>query len=166
MKSFIKNNLKVFVTMIITTIIVGSVSVYAASQYFAKDITFTPTNENFKKENGEAITNVEDALNELYNQKNNGNLQYSFCTHTWNSNQKGGANIQFSDFNYKKFKIISFNSLAGSTATYYLADKDYSPLATSLNEEYLLDSDIRYLYITEQTSQSYGYACATVEFYN
>ena len=66
MKNFIKNNLKVFVSIFVTTIIVGSVSVYAASQYFAKDINFTPTNENFKKENGEAITNVEDALNELY----------------------------------------------------------------------------------------------------
>lgn len=72
MKRFIKNNLKVFVTIIITTIIVGSVSVYAASQYFAKDISFTPTNENFKKENGEPIDNVEDALNELYN------MNYSF----------------------------------------------------------------------------------------
>ena len=71
MKKFIKNNLKVFVTMVITTIIVGSVSVYAASQYFAKDITFTPTNDNFKKENGEPIDNVEDALNELYDQIGN-----------------------------------------------------------------------------------------------
>lgn len=71
MKNFIKNNLKVFVSIIVTTIIVGSVSVYAAGQYFAKDISFTPKNENFKKENGEPIDNVEDALNELYNKNNN-----------------------------------------------------------------------------------------------
>lgn len=67
MKKFIKNNIKVFVAIIITTILVGSVSVYAASQIFAKNITFAPTNENFKKENGEPIDNVEDALNVLYN---------------------------------------------------------------------------------------------------
>lgn len=66
MKKFIKNNIKIFLIVLITTIIVGNISVYAASQYFAKDITFTPTNENFKKENGEPIDNVEDALNELY----------------------------------------------------------------------------------------------------
>lgn len=69
MKKFIKNNLKIFLTIIITAIIIGSVSVYAASQYFARDISFTPTNENFKKENGETINNVEDALNTLYNNK-------------------------------------------------------------------------------------------------
>lgn len=70
MKKFIKNNIKTFMTILITTIIVGSVSVYAASQYFAKDISFTPTNENFKKENGEPIDNVEDAINELYEREN------------------------------------------------------------------------------------------------
>lgn len=64
MERFIKNNLKVFITMIITTIIVGSVSVYAASQYFAKDISFTPSDTN--KENGFTATNVENALNQLY----------------------------------------------------------------------------------------------------
>lgn len=80
MKNFIKNNLKVFVSIFVTTIIVGSVSVYAASQYFAKDITFTPTNENFKKENGESIDNVEDALNELYKKNINKNSDVTFIS--------------------------------------------------------------------------------------
>ena len=66
MKRFIKNNIKVFVAVIISGIVFTGVGVYAASQYFAKDISFTPTNENFKKENGEVITNAEDALNTLY----------------------------------------------------------------------------------------------------
>ena len=66
MKRFIKNNLKVFVAIVISGIVFTGIGVYAASQYFAKDITFIPTNENFKKENGEPIENVEDALNELY----------------------------------------------------------------------------------------------------
>ena len=70
MKKFIKNNIKVFIATIISGIIFGGVGVYATSQHFAKDISFTPTNENFKKENGESITNVEDALNELYDRKN------------------------------------------------------------------------------------------------
>ena len=67
MKKFIKNNIKVFIATIISGIIFGGVGVYATSQYFAKDISFTPTNENFKKENGELVDNVEDAINSLYN---------------------------------------------------------------------------------------------------
>ena len=66
MKRFIKNNIKVFAAVIISGIVFTGIGVYAASVYLAKDINFTPTNENFKKENGEVITNVEDALNELY----------------------------------------------------------------------------------------------------
>lgn len=66
MKNFIKSNLKVLITIIITTIIVGSVTVYAANQYLARDISFTPINENFKKNNGDPIENVEDAINALY----------------------------------------------------------------------------------------------------
>lgn len=70
MKGFIKNNIKVFVAVIISGIIFGGIGVYAASQYLAREIHFTPLNENFTKENGEAIDNVEDALNELYNISN------------------------------------------------------------------------------------------------
>lgn len=80
MREFIKNNLKVFVAVIITTIIVGSISVYADSQYLSKDIIFTPNNENFKKENGESIENVDDALDELY-KKTEKNLILTFMSH-------------------------------------------------------------------------------------
>lgn len=47
MKKFIKNNLKVCVTVIISGIVFTGIGVYAASKYFAKDINFTPSNENF-----------------------------------------------------------------------------------------------------------------------
>ena len=60
MKRFIKNNLKVFVSIIISGIIFGGIGVYAANTYLAHDISYTPSNENFE------VSNVEDALNELY----------------------------------------------------------------------------------------------------
>ena len=70
MKRFIKNNLKVFVSIIISGIIFGGIGVYAANTYLAHDISYTPSNENFE------VTNVEDALNELYKEKSFG-LNYS-----------------------------------------------------------------------------------------
>ena len=116
MKRFIKNNLKVFVTMIITTIIVGSVSVYAASQYFAKDISFKPTNENFKKENGESIDNVEDALNELY-KKTSSNKEDSCNTNliglVWNYNYYGSEDI-FVPPCSGKYKVETWGAQGGN----------------------------------------------------
>lgn len=60
MKIFIKKNLKVFVAVAITAILFTSIGVCAAKGFFAKDISFTSSNTNFK------ATNVEEALNELY----------------------------------------------------------------------------------------------------
>ena len=77
MKKFIKNNIKVFVTIVISGIVFSGISVYAAGQYFARDISFTPINENFKKENGEPIDNVEDAINYLYEMKENFEIIYT-----------------------------------------------------------------------------------------
>ena len=126
MKNFIKNNLKVFVTLVISGIVFTGIGVYAASQYFARDISFTPTNENFKKENGEAITNVEDALNELYNNIDS-NIQIIY--------QKSylGDGITFSyklDKNYKKI-IVQGDCRAADKDIYF---NIISP--TSFTKEY------------------------------
>lgn len=60
MKQFLKNNLKVFVAVVLSGVLFTGIGVYATTQYLAKDITFTPNNEKFE------VTNVEDALNYLY----------------------------------------------------------------------------------------------------
>ena len=64
MKRFIKNNLKVFVAVVISGIVFTGIGVYAANTYLAHDISYTPSNENFE------VSNVEDALNELYEASN------------------------------------------------------------------------------------------------
>lgn len=59
-----KNNLKIFVAIVITFILTLSGTVYAISAYRASDIAFTPNEEN--KNNGFNASNVEEALNSLY----------------------------------------------------------------------------------------------------
>ena len=66
MKKVIKNPIFTF----ILGILISGATVYAAS-YAAKDISFTPKDSAWKKSNGEDITNVKDAIDELYS-KNNG----------------------------------------------------------------------------------------------
>ena len=66
MKKIIKNNLFGF---ILGVIIFGSIGV-AASQLFANDIGYTPKDSTWKKSNGEDITNVKDAIDELYTKAN------------------------------------------------------------------------------------------------
>lgn len=79
MKKIIKNNLKVVLAIIITAIICISTTAYAITKIYARDITFTATNENF------TATNVEDAINELYENASNidlGNLYFRHDTDT------------------------------------------------------------------------------------
>ena len=57
-----KNNIKLIIGIVIGILLSG-ITVYAAT-YISKDITFSPSDENWN------VNNVEDALNELY--QNNG----------------------------------------------------------------------------------------------
>ena len=103
MKGFIKNNLKILVTLIILAILFTGIGVYAASQYYARDITFTPTNENFKKENGEPITNVEDALNELYSKQS---YNIEMITNYNNSNVTEYNNIVLNNLDKYNYILV------------------------------------------------------------
>jgi len=58
-----KNNFKLFIGIIIGALLSG-VTVYAASTYLSKDVTFTPTNSEWN------VSNVEEALNDLYSNSN------------------------------------------------------------------------------------------------
>lgn len=69
MKRIIKNNLRVVIAIIITAIVCISTTAYAAYNHYAKDISFTPSNESWK------VENVEDAINDLYLSKKT-NMKY------------------------------------------------------------------------------------------
>ena len=136
MKNFIKNNLKVFVAVIISGIIFTGIGVYAASQYFAKDISFTPTNENFKKENGESINNVEDALNELFLSQSKTKIQLQF--HAKNSLSYGWTGNKLTPLLYQANNSLYFSTKAsnyGVGTIYYEIDniEKYSGFKIKIN---------------------------------
>ena len=166
MKQFIKNNIKTFITVLITTIIVGSISVYAASQYFAKDITFTPTNENFKKENGEPVNNVEDALNELYKTQNDDFVNFSVVYRLSSSfnNQNGGALDLVSFSKYKYVSIISKICSIDSSNNYMYDSSWNKSSKLSMNTDYEI-SDYRYLGLESNVSSN-GWCNVTYSFHN
>ena len=68
MKNIFKSRIFAF---IFGAVIFSGITGVAAYSMFAKDIKYTPKDTTWKKANGEAITNVEEAIDELYNKNNN-----------------------------------------------------------------------------------------------
>lgn len=66
-KIFKKSNIFAF---ILGAIIFGSIGVVSAYTIFANDIGYTPKDTTWKKSNGEDITNVQDAIDILYDKSN------------------------------------------------------------------------------------------------
>ena len=60
---FKKSNIFSF---ILGSIVFGSIGAYAAYSVLASDIGYTPSDTTWKKANGEDITNVKDAIDDLY----------------------------------------------------------------------------------------------------
>ena len=67
MKKIIKNPI---FTFILGAVIFGGIVGVSAYTIFANDIGYTPKDSTWKKSNGEDITNVKDAIDELYNKAN------------------------------------------------------------------------------------------------
>lgn len=83
MKKKIRINFKIIIAVIITAIICVSTTVYASYNYFAKDIGFTPKNENWQ------VDNLEDAINDLYENKENNLVCNSYHTGGFISSDEG-----------------------------------------------------------------------------
>lgn len=56
--------------LILCVIIFGGIGVVQAYKLLANDIGYTPSDSTWKKSNGEDITNVKDAIDELYSKVN------------------------------------------------------------------------------------------------
>jgi dolichyl-phosphate-mannose--protein O-mannosyl transferase len=161
MKKIIKNNLKVFVAIIITVIICTSTTVYAAYNYYAKDIKYKDTN-------------VDDALNKLYeiNQKNN-SITLSERLISYNKSYFSTWSFKFEDNeiaqNHSKFKInevscdenLSSSQLRGSKIGTGNVDME-------TNNEYLINEYISiWLNIKSTTDDNKGCVCSIkVQFYD
>lgn len=88
MKKFIKNNI---VGFILGAVIFSCISV-AAYSIFANDIGYTPKDSTWKKSNGEDITNVKDAIDELYNRANR-SIQFKNLVYDRYSGNKNNASL-------------------------------------------------------------------------
>ena len=73
-KIFRKSNIFSF---LLGAIIFGGIGVVSAYTIFANDIGYTPKDSTWKKANGEDITNVKDAIDELYSKTTTG-IQFDY----------------------------------------------------------------------------------------
>ena len=132
MKKFIKNNLKVFITILITAIICISGTVYAAIKIQASEIGYNDTT-------------VDQALNDLYTTSNRFNsINISFSSVSYSNTINSQANFNFDEFAnyYKYFKI---NSLTTNTSTSYCVAQIWSSeqgkyIDAALDTEYQINS--------------------------
>ena len=114
MKRVIKNNLLGF---ILGAIIFGSIGVYASS-YIAKDISFTPKDSAWKKSNGEDITTVKDALDDLYENRSNIELFTNLVSFSSSSNGNQLVSLEnLNKGNYVCNHLLSSSWVSG-TANY------------------------------------------------
>lgn len=101
-KQFFKENLKVILAIIITTILVGGTTAFATYNYFAKDI-------EYEKSDGTKIS-VESALNELYKKEKLENVTLSYALRRYTDGAQSSAQIYV-----KNFKKVIFSNEGGST---------------------------------------------------
>ena len=76
---------KIIITSIICFLISGTIGV-VAYKAAAKDITFTPSNENWQ------VDNVEDAVNDLYNKNNSDYISFTIGSNNDAQTKKEQAN--------------------------------------------------------------------------
>ena len=96
---FRKSNIFSF---LLGAIIFGGIVGVSAYTIFANDIGYTPKDKTWKKSNGEDITNVKDAIDELYNNVNN-NIDVDLLWTNQNLGQTFSSqtiNLDLSNYNY------------------------------------------------------------------
>jgi len=102
MKKIIKNPI---FTFILGALIFGGIVGVSAYAIFANDIGYTPKDTTWKKSNGEDITNVKDAIDELYSKSNTINFNELY---TLNASGPQDFSYTFSE-NDKNVLIILFS---------------------------------------------------------
>ena len=99
---------------VLGAILFGSIGVVSAYTIFANDIGYTPKDSTWKKSNGEDITNVKDAIDELYSKANEDNLVHLEVNpdtnyYTFTNNYK---NIYMAAFRGPDVPVIKVNDVS------------------------------------------------------
>ena len=138
MNKFIYSNLKIIIFVIISGILFTGIGVYATTKYLAKDISFNPKNESWN------VTNVEEALDELYSNANKSIYIY-LRGESFSSSERSSGLLAFGDLMkyYKKFKIVSIttNSYTKFCDIYAWSLVKSEAIKIEKNIEYLINSD-------------------------
>lgn len=167
MKKVIKNRLFL---VIITMIITASVTVYAAG-ILASEISFTPKNSSWTKENGEPIKNVDDALNELYKNKSNSREVRDYIAAFAYRHETIAPTTWTYDYdmnNYNIFEIDFVRVQSGNLTVVGIKENDetevlYSKSAPNQTEDtpsenFILKNDYNYKKISIRWERPLGYA--------
>ena len=97
------------VTIIVTACVCIVGTAYAAVSILASNIKYTPSDNSWKKANGDNITNVKEAIDELYT-KTNSDFSVVLLSENYNSGSNGMATLRTTEFS-KKYKYIKLTNL-------------------------------------------------------
>lgn len=180
MKKLFKRS-NIFSFLLGALIFTGITSV-AAYSIFANDIGYTPKDTTWKKSNGEDITNVEDAINELYTKSNKEILNkftISIDSDSYSTTRIGRFDLNFAGSitdNYKYFKVLSVNKLGNTTKSCEIktwSNEKRAAYNIELNKQYEMKSSTDgYNYGTiilealSTSDGSRGWCNSIIEFYN
>ena len=156
MKKIIKNPI---FTFILGALIFGGIVGVSAYTILATDIGFTPKDSTWKKSNGEDITNVKDAIDELYSKANSSSsLLNKICTYQSEGSygQKGqvgalydcevGPNIHKNFYiltiRDKELDMIMDRNINNSSVDWYTATSFYKNNSEIQNWNNVLNIDI------------------------
>ncbi len=125
-----KNNL---MSLILGALIFSTITGVAAYSIFAGDIGYTPQDASWKKSNGENITNVKDAIDELYSSSGQSivnKIDFStFKTHYMGNRQSGNKlSISLTKGDYI---VSAVNAHAWASPTLFNLKNDISSSANS-----------------------------------
>lgn len=173
MKKIIKNPI---FTFILGILIFSGITVVSAYTIFANQISYTPKDTTWKKENGEDITNVSDAIDELYSKSNKFDTITIRLKGESNSSVIGSGTLEFSNFKnkYKYFKVSSLMTYGNSSncKLYLYSNQQSDNLLGSSNTQYLVRSstdgfDYSTVQLRSQSSSNSWASCeANITFYN
>lgn len=129
-----KSDLKIILSFLIGILFSG-ITVYAATTYLSRDVSFTPSDENWK------VSNVEDALNDLYEKASLNTEENKFYISNlgvYIHDSKGGkGGFKFDAQNYKTLTVGS-RTRGGVIGTTYWQIVGYSEADCTGTETNLL----------------------------
>lgn len=164
LKNIIFKSYKLIIAFILGVLLSTTTTVLAYKIY-AEDISFTPNDINFKKQDGTNITNIKEAVDELYNKSNNIYVLGSIGTFSNNYENYGSSSSYSSNNEYMtttydqydnhvyinihkdmKIKLIYTKTTRGSKITYTyinINNENISTTSMKVNTLETIESNVK-----------------------